>query len=68
MDIRLYTRVIIRKHGKYLTGYGKWFARWSESPYDAWYTRDKELAERIARKCGGVMILFNPVAGQMKII
>ena len=42
--------------------------RWSRSPYDAWRTRRKEDAERVAGKVGGEMVLFNPIVKQMKVI
>lgn len=42
--------------------------RWSDSIYDAYRTRDREKAEALARAVGGVMVLFNPVAGQKKTI
>lgn len=70
MDIRLYTCLVIRKHGRYLVGriLGSSDLRWSDSIYDAYRTRDREKAEALARKVGGVMVLFNPVAGQKKTI
>lgn len=70
MDIRQATCIIIRKDGEYLVGticYSKEL-RWSRSPYDAWRTRRKEDAERVARKVGGEMVLFNPIVRQMKAI
>ena len=42
--------------------------RWSQYVYDAYRTRDKEKADRLARRVGGVKVLFNPVAGQVKVI
>ena len=44
MDIRLLTCVIVRKNGKYLVGriLGTSDLRWSDSPHDAWRTRDRE--------------------------
>lgn len=68
--IRKKTCIIIRKNGEYLQGAILWSAdlRWSISPYCAWQTRDMEKARRIARKTGGVMVLFNPVVNQMKIL
>jgi hypothetical protein len=40
--------------------------RWSKSPWDAWITRDRSAAQRVARNVGGDLILFNPVAGQIR--
>ena len=70
MDIRTKTCIIIRKNSEYLVGFIVYTKelRWSTSPYDAWKTRDREKAAEVARKVGGVMVLFNPIAGQMKIL
>lgn len=68
MDIRQYTRLIVKRGDKYLVGkilYGNEY-RWSKSEYDAWSTRDREEAEFVARRLGGDLWLFNPVAGQLK--
>lgn len=69
-DIRKKTCIIIRKNGEYLVGYivFKDELRWSDSPYDAWKTRNKEKAAEVARKVGGVMVLFNPIVNQRKVI
>lgn len=69
-DIRKKTGIIIRKNSEYLVGTVLYSmeTRWSISPYDAWRTRDREQAARIARITGGVMVLFNPVAFQMKVL
>lgn len=69
-NIRRETCIIIRKDGEYLVGTILYSTdlRWSGSPYDAWRTRRKEDAERVARKVGGVMVLFNPIAKQMKLM
>ena len=42
--------------------------RWSNYTYDAWKTRDREKAAEVARKVGGVMVLFNPIVNQRKVI
>ena len=70
MNIRQKTRLIIRRGPDYLVGrilYSAEF-RWSASPWDAWWTRNREKAERIAKIVGGVMVLYNPIADQMKVI
>lgn len=69
-DIRRKTGIIIRKNSEYLQGriiYSEEL-RWTNSQYDAWRTRDREAAERIARITGGVMVLFNPIVNQMKVM
>lgn len=64
VDLRRYTRCIVEKDGEYLIGLcGR--PRWSKSPYDAWHTRTKENAIRVALKLGGRLMLFNPIAGQL---
>ena len=70
MDIRTTTCVIIRKNGEYLVGYVLFShdLRWSVSPYDAWKTRNIEKARDVARKTGGVTVLFNPIVKQMRVI
>ena len=70
MDIRTKTCIIIRKNGAYLVGTILYSddLRWSESQYAAWRTRDKELAREVARATGGVMVLFNPIVNQMKVM
>ena len=70
MDIRAKTCIIIRKDGEYLVGVILWSTdlRWSGSPYDAWMTRNREDAERVARKVGGEMVLFNPIVNQRRVI
>ena len=70
MDIRRETCIIIRKDGEYLVGTILYSTdlRWSRSAYDAWRTRRKEDAERVAGKVGGEMVLFNPIANQKRVI
>lgn len=69
-DIRRKTCLIIRKNGEYLVGrilYSEQL-RWSASPWDAAATRDRETAEEAARRTGGIVMLFNPVAGQLRVL
>ena len=70
MDIREKTCIIIRKNGEYLVGYimGTSLLKWSTSPWDAWRTRDREKAEDVARKTGGVLVLFNPISKEKKVL
>ena len=69
-DIRRQTCIIIRKNGEYLVGrilYSQ-DLRWSGSPYEAWRTRDRGKAEDVARKVGGITVLFNPIVKQMRVL
>lgn len=69
-DIRKKTCLIIRKNGEYFVGTILYSTdlRWSWSPHDAWRTRDREKAEEYARKLGGIVMLFNPVVNQMRVL
>ena len=69
-DIRKKTCVIVRKNGEYLVGrilYSR-DLRWSRSPYEAWKTRNRGKAEKVARKVGGITVLFNPIVKQMRVL
>ena len=68
VDIRQYTRVIIIKNGKYLVGKDPVMnaLKWSDSPYDAWWTRNADDARKVSAKIGGAMMLFNPIAYALK--
>ena len=69
-DIRRATCCIVRRNGEYLVGKVLYSQdlRWSGSPYDAWQTRDRRKAERLARRTGGIVMLFNPVVKQMRVL
>lgn len=69
-DIRKKTVIIIRKNNYYMIGRSKLSGRieWSPYQYDAWRTREKELAQDIANETGGIMVLFNPIVNQLKVI
>ena len=66
--IRRATVLIVRRGTEYLVGripYSLEF-RWSSSPYDAWNTRDRGSAQKVAQLLGGDIWLFNPVVGQLR--
>ena len=68
MNIRKQTCLIIRRGPEYLVGtilYSR-DLRWSRNRYDAWRTRDREQAEKVARVTGGDLWLFNPVTGEAR--
>ena len=68
MDIRLQTRIILKRGAEFLVG-RVMFSRdlkWSTSAWDAWHTRDIEQAEKLALTLGADLWLFNPVAGQLR--
>ena len=68
--IRRETGIIIKKGNEYLVGTILYSTdlRWSLSPYDAWRTRNKAAAEMVARKVGGIMVLFNPILNMKKVM
>lgn len=68
MDIRERTGIIIQRENEFLVGTILFSTdlRWSKSPWDAWITRRRDHAIKVANKVGGEMMLFNPVAGQLK--
>lgn len=68
MNIREKTGIIIQKGNEYLVGavLGGPKLRWSISPWDAWITRRRENAVKVADRVGGKRVLFNPVAGQIR--
>ena len=68
MDIRKRTCLIIRKDNEHLVGTILYSTdlRWSISPWDAWKTRIRAKAKSIAEKTSGEIMLFNPVAGQIR--
>ena len=69
-EIRRQTALIIRKNGEYLVGRQIFDGplRWSIDKYDAYRTRDREKARRIARATGGIVMLFNPIIGKEKVL
>lgn len=68
MDIRRKTVLIVRRGTEFLVGTILYSTdlRWSSSPWDAWGTRNREAAEKVARKVNGDLWLWNPVAGQLR--
>ena len=69
--LQLKTRMIIRTEEGYLVrvmriGSEEIDPVWSHSPYDAWSTRDRRIARMIARKLSGVIVMFNPIVGQIR--
>lgn len=68
MNVREKTCLIIRKGPDFLVGTILYSTdlRWSISPWDAWQTRSREQAERVAGKTGGTLWLFIPILGQLR--
>ena len=65
-EIRKQTCLIIERDGEFLIGYNGIFLRWGISPSDAWRTRKIDAARMVAEKFGGTIMLFNPVARQLR--
>lgn len=68
MDVRGQTYIIIERDGEFLVGcvFGTNVLRWSQSPWDAWRTRERDNASAVAGVVHGNRMLFNPVAGQLR--
>ena len=68
MDVRRVTGLIVQREKRFLVGTILYSTdlRWSDSPWDAWFTRDREKAARVAQRVGGELVLFNPVVGQLR--
>ena len=68
MNVRIYTNLIVYKDGKYLQGcvFGMHELKWSDSPWDAWMTRERADAIRVAHAVKGELFLFNPIVGQIR--
>lgn len=66
MDVREKTMLIIKRGDEYLVGVICFSTelRWSKSKFDAWTTRRREDAERVASVVGGTVMLFNPIVNQ----
>ena len=69
-EIRKKTCIIIRKNGEYLVGtiLGSTDLRWSLYASEAWRTRNRQLAERIAKKVGGILMLYNPIINEARVL
>ena len=69
-EIRKQTGLIVRRNGEYMVGriLGSRELRWSVSPYDAWWTRDRDKAEYWARKTGGIVMMFNKATGEKAVL
>lgn len=68
MDIRQATVLIVSKGNEFLVGTICFSTdlRWSISPWDAWTTRIRQQAEAVAKIVGGTVMLFNPIAKQLR--
>ena len=70
MNVRRCTVLIVKRGSQFLVGRIPYSTelRWSTSQYDAWKTREREAAQKVARIVGGDLWLFNPVVGQIREI
>lgn len=65
MDIRMYTNLIVKKGRLFLQANGFYGLQWTPSQYDAWMTRNRGDAERVAELLGGELWLFNTASGDL---
>ena len=62
------TALIVKRGAVFLVGkipYSHEY-RWSNSAYDAWWTRNIEEAKGVAHQLGGDLWLFNAPTGQLR--
>lgn len=69
-NIRKHTFCIIRKNGEYIAGRKLWGdgIRWSIYAHEAAKTRNRATAEEIARKIGGIVLLYNDITREIKVL
>ena len=69
-DIRKHTFCIIRKNGKYIASriLGSNQIRWTIYAHEAAKTRNREKAEEIARRIGGIVMLYNDITRDIKVL
>ena len=69
-DIRKKTCLVIKRGNQYLQGWDRFYKKldWSPYIYNAWRTRDKELAVKVASRTNGSTVLFNPVLGKTELV
>ena len=62
-DIRKHTFIIIRKDGEYVASrmMRRKYIRMTIYAHEAAKTRDRALAEKVARAIGGTMMLYNDI-------
>ena len=68
-DIRKQTYLIILKDGKYLSKVGTLLIggpSWNQHLSNAWRTRNRELARRVAEKYNGQLALFNTIIWEVR--
>ena len=70
MDIRKQTCLIIKKGNELLVGTICFSTdlRWSIYASDAWRTRDRQIAEMVAGKVGGQMVLYNQIINETRLL
>lgn len=64
------TCLVVRRGREYLVGVSQITGElnWSQYLYDAWRTRDRAAAGKVAGRVGGVVYLFNPIAADVRIL
>ena len=68
IDIRRKTCIIIRKDGEYVASrmMRSNYIRMTIYAHEAAKTRDRALAERVARAIGGTMMLYNDITRDIR--
>ena len=67
-DLRKHTIIIIRKDGEYVASrmLRSNYIRMTIYAHEAVKTRDRELAEKVARAIGGTMMLYNDITLEIR--
>jgi len=67
-DLRKHTFIIIRKDGEYVASrmMRSNYIRMTIYAHEAAKTRDRALAERVARAIGGTMMLYNDITRDIR--
>ena len=69
MSVRIekYDRYVVYRNGQYLMGAGEGNnVRWSTSPWDAWWKKERDIVRRVAWEFGAHVRQFNPVSGEVR--
>ena len=65
-SIAEYDRFVVMKQNYYLRGIGmNGELLWSTSPWDAWHNPWRHNVQKVAKRVGGKMRVFNPITGRV---
>ena len=70
-ELRKATALIVMKDGKYLSRVGTMMLSssvWDPHLSNAWRTRNKQEAQEIADRVGGILALFNSITWEVRVL